>query len=247
MVQEEERRETLGQFLKRHRELKGISLEEIASITKIGTPLLTALEGDQYERLPSKPFVKGYLKAYANCVGLDVTETLDRFQKTTAFPEAPEKPLAPTPTVENLVQPRPTWVRVTYWVVFALGILVVIILAQHFASGPKKLVVAPPPVAEKKVEETTLVQKGEEDVTTGKITQQLLIHTTKPVWMKVKLDNHPTYVQQLLGQRDINLSANNKIQVFFSDRSAINLTLNDKSITDLGTSSTPVLLEFSGD
>ena len=60
-----------GERLRRERELRGISLDEISSATKIGTRLLRALEEGQLDLLPGGIFNKGYVRAYARHLGLD--------------------------------------------------------------------------------------------------------------------------------------------------------------------------------
>ena len=60
-----------GEGLRRERELRGISLDEIAATTKIGTRLLRALEEEQFDLLPGGIFNKGYVRAYAKYVGID--------------------------------------------------------------------------------------------------------------------------------------------------------------------------------
>lgn len=51
--------------------MRGISLDEIAANTKIGTRLLRALEEEQFELLPGGIFNRGYVRAYAKYVGID--------------------------------------------------------------------------------------------------------------------------------------------------------------------------------
>lgn len=60
-----------GERLRRQRELRGVSLEEISQSTKIGTRLLRALEDEQFERLPGGIFNKGFIRAYARYLGID--------------------------------------------------------------------------------------------------------------------------------------------------------------------------------
>src|SRR5271167_3619838 len=51
--------------------MRGISLDEIAAATKIGTRLLRALEDEQFELLPGGIFNKNYVRAYARHLGID--------------------------------------------------------------------------------------------------------------------------------------------------------------------------------
>ena len=55
-----------GERLRREREMRNISLDEIAAVTKIGTRLLRALEDEQFDLLPGGIFNKGYVRAYAD-------------------------------------------------------------------------------------------------------------------------------------------------------------------------------------
>jgi cytoskeleton protein RodZ len=60
-----------GERLRREREMRGVSLDEIAESTKIGTRLLKALEDEQFDLLPGGIFNKGFVRAYAKYLGMD--------------------------------------------------------------------------------------------------------------------------------------------------------------------------------
>ena len=62
---------SFGERLQRERELRGITLEEIAEATKIGTRSLRALEEQDFDKLPGGIFNKGFVRAYARYLGLD--------------------------------------------------------------------------------------------------------------------------------------------------------------------------------
>lgn len=62
--------------MRRERELRGISLEEIAANTKIGSRWLRALEDEQFEQLPGGIFNKNYVRAYARHVGIDEEQAI---------------------------------------------------------------------------------------------------------------------------------------------------------------------------
>lgn len=65
-----------GENLRRERELREITLEEIAAATKIGTRSLRALEEEKFERLPGGIFNRGFVRAYARYVGIDEDEAV---------------------------------------------------------------------------------------------------------------------------------------------------------------------------
>jgi cytoskeletal protein RodZ len=54
--------ESPGKFLKKEKETRNISLEEISKFTKVKERYLKATEEDQYELLPAIPYVKGFFE-----------------------------------------------------------------------------------------------------------------------------------------------------------------------------------------
>lgn len=69
-----------GEYLKRERELREVSLDDISSEIKVSVRLLKALEADDYQSLPHNAFVKGYIKAYCKYLGVDGNEALLRYE-----------------------------------------------------------------------------------------------------------------------------------------------------------------------
>ncbi|OAQ20461.1 helix-turn-helix domain-containing protein [Thermosulfurimonas dismutans] len=69
----------LGQYLREAREMRGLSLEEVAQETKINKVFLEALENEDWDSLPAEIYVRGYLRSYAEAVGLDPKEVLLRY------------------------------------------------------------------------------------------------------------------------------------------------------------------------
>ncbi len=60
-----------GEHLRRERELRGVSLEEIAAATRINTRFLEALENEQWDRLPGGAFDRGFIRSIARFLGMD--------------------------------------------------------------------------------------------------------------------------------------------------------------------------------
>lgn len=71
---------SLGTFLRNERESRGITVEQVASATKISVKILYSLEADQYSELPAKPFVRGFIASYAKFIGLNSKDVLTRFE-----------------------------------------------------------------------------------------------------------------------------------------------------------------------
>jgi cytoskeletal protein RodZ len=60
-----------GEHLKREREMRGVSLEEISAATRIAPRFLVALENEQWDQLPGGVFNRGFIRAVARFLGLD--------------------------------------------------------------------------------------------------------------------------------------------------------------------------------
>ena len=70
-----------GQRLKDKRLKNGLTLEEVAKTTKIKAQFLSAIENGEYEKLPSATYVYGFVKNYAQFLGLPEKETLAVFKR----------------------------------------------------------------------------------------------------------------------------------------------------------------------
>jgi cytoskeletal protein RodZ len=85
--------ESIGSYLRRERELRGIALDEIADTTRIPVRQLERLEEGRIAELPGEVFVKGYLKAYARAVGLKQDDVLSRYANTQRVRDVAPVPL----------------------------------------------------------------------------------------------------------------------------------------------------------
>ena len=65
-----------GDELRRERLAREISLEEISAATKISLRLLTALEASDLKRLPAPAFTRGFIRSYAQHIGIDAEEKI---------------------------------------------------------------------------------------------------------------------------------------------------------------------------
>lgn len=65
---------TVGERLRAAREASGMSLDELATVTRIPTRHLSSLEESDFAKLPAPTYTIGFAKNYANAVGLDRAE-----------------------------------------------------------------------------------------------------------------------------------------------------------------------------
>ena len=69
-----------GESLRKERELRSITLEDISAQTKVNIRFLEAIEHDDLSVLPAKAFAKGFLRSYARVIGLDEDLVLTNFE-----------------------------------------------------------------------------------------------------------------------------------------------------------------------
>jgi cytoskeleton protein RodZ len=69
-----------GENLRREREMRGVSLEEISSATKISLRFLDAIEREDFSKLPGGIFSRSFIRSYARYLGLDEERVVAEYQ-----------------------------------------------------------------------------------------------------------------------------------------------------------------------
>ena len=65
-----------GEYLRREREMRGVSLEEISAATRIAIRFLEAIESEELSKLPGGIFTRSFVRTYARYLGLDEERVL---------------------------------------------------------------------------------------------------------------------------------------------------------------------------
>ncbi|HEX5412062.1 MAG TPA: RodZ domain-containing protein [Terriglobia bacterium] len=119
---------SFGENLKREREMRGITLEEISAATKISVRFLKSIETEDFSALPGGIFRRSFVRAYARYLGLDEDPLIEEYQmaaKTGADVELSH--FSPPKTPHSRSRPeRPA--RRTLWA----AVIVVILLGLGF-------------------------------------------------------------------------------------------------------------------
>jgi cytoskeleton protein RodZ len=93
--------ERIGDVLKRMREQRGDDLQYIADYLCIRRNFLEALENSHYDELPADAYVIGFLRSYANYLGTDGKEAIDRYRNEMAGRRNKPTLVLPTPISEG--------------------------------------------------------------------------------------------------------------------------------------------------
>ncbi|MFB2834189.1 helix-turn-helix domain-containing protein [Floridanema evergladense] len=75
----------MGDYLRHLREEQALSLDDVASITKVPARMLNAIEQGKLEPLPEPVYIKGFIKRYADALGLNGSEFASVFPTAQVF------------------------------------------------------------------------------------------------------------------------------------------------------------------
>jgi cytoskeleton protein RodZ len=162
---------SFGEKLRKEREQRKITLDDISSTTKISTRMLRALEDEHFDELPGGVFNKGFVRAYARHIGLDeeqaITDYLDATNQnpSSATPASvPEMSAvaAQAAQIERLRSLRHNGAARVPWEVLAALLLLVAIVLVFWSYRKHGASVAPPePTSQKEsVSRTSSVAAG---------------------------------------------------------------------------------------
>ena len=82
-----------GAALRRTRLARGLELEQITAITKVNPLYLGSIESERFEALPAAVYVRGFVSAYARCLGLDAARVARDYVERLQLgrPERPQR------------------------------------------------------------------------------------------------------------------------------------------------------------
>lgn len=86
-----------GRYLLRERELRGLTPDDVARVTRLAASVIDAIEEGDPERMPPRGYLVGYLRSYAGAVGLDADDVVLRWQEAAGVDDADVAPGAAGP------------------------------------------------------------------------------------------------------------------------------------------------------
>jgi cytoskeletal protein RodZ len=144
---------SFGEELRREREIRGISLKEIADATKISKRFLEAIERNDHRTLPAPVFTRGFVREYARYLGLNAEDMVNRYNFAAAGDDRIEKsihldrltqPPAPMKPVKPL-KPRgipPAYARVDRNIVVTVLIVIALVSVAVWAVRNRREAIA---------------------------------------------------------------------------------------------------------
>jgi helix-turn-helix protein len=204
----------IGNSLREARVRQGLEYPQIELATKIRAKYVRALEEEQFGVLPAQPYVKGFLRTYAEFLGLDGQLYVDEFNSrfvTDGFDEVPAKKLSPRVRQERNVERK----VLLFAIAGIAALTALVIVAWKYGAGdsgapsvvPHTTPVAPLPpelrltgighgtyLEVRRASPTgpvllqATVPKGEVHIVTGK---RFWLYVRRPRGVRVTLDGKP--------------------------------------------------------
>ncbi len=141
--------ESVGEFFRHVRETKGLTIDEVASKTRIRTDFLKALEEGNFATLPDQVFAKGFVRTYARSLGLDEEDAMRRFVQSAGafYDKQEERERLRVKQAED--ERRRKYNRKTLVLAVGVAILLLVLVLTRERSGifPTRQAPEPPPVA----------------------------------------------------------------------------------------------------
>lgn len=252
----------IGETLKRTREEKGISLDQAEEDTKIRKRYLKALEDEEYDIIPGMVYAKGFLKNYANYLGLNAEELMIEY-KLLNKPNretSEEKPdITVTITKKRAARRLNRKIYRLTVIVAALSILIFALYTMISGStednknkigksgnGPqqteqnkqiKQNNITPPNQSsnsQKQPENTSPDQNNDKGMQTSGSVSIVLSAKDQSCWAKVTVDGHTVYTGNIKPGTAKTFQGRERIKFRLGNAGAVDVTVNGQSLGTLG-------------
>ncbi|MFH0917958.1 MAG: helix-turn-helix domain-containing protein [Candidatus Omnitrophota bacterium] len=238
--------ETAGSRLKKIRQERGLSLEDVQKKTKIHLNVLRAIEGDSISNL-SPIYLKGFIKIYCSYLGLEAKEFIgqsaqlqkpslnaavgrpigSRIEKRSSFIKDASLKLGAIKPPANLKKIIIISASIFIFI-FLVGNLIKFVSSRPKRSRLEKVKISMPVVAPKAPVAQTKINK---DLTPG---FTLGIFARGKSWISAKVDGKVVFHGVLARGRSETWQAKEKVELSLGDAGAVELQVNDQRFANLG-------------
>ncbi|MBI2213577.1 MAG: helix-turn-helix domain-containing protein [Acidobacteria bacterium] len=233
--------DSLGAELRKQREIRHVTLKEIADATKISKRYLEALEQDDYSGLPAPVFTRGFVREYARYLGLNAEEMAARYsQLVGAQPETSSTPVLPQ--TEKKAEGLP-FVRIDRNIVGFAALLVVFGAVMWWLGGradqrrraatPQVTATAVAPAVAPVVVTEPVVSATAPAESSDRL--ELDVKVIEDTWVILQVDGQPALNQVLRAGETRKLEAENEIRFeVVGNAGGLELTLNGHRVPAMG-------------
>jgi cytoskeletal protein RodZ len=230
--------ESFGARLKREREQRKITLDDISLATKIGTRFLAALEEEHFDQLPGGIFNKGFVRAYARHLGIDENQAIADFVAASA-PTLPESPAEDTPVLAAMAVRVPESKKMSRgndgipWGIVAIVLLITAfgfaLWGFHSREKPAPGITVRQPVRSEQTQPASPESAGAD---AGAFT--VLIKAREDSWLSITADGQPVMQDTLTSAAEKSVQAHNQIVIKTGNVGALDISFNGKKLAPQG-------------
>jgi cytoskeletal protein RodZ len=230
--------DSFGEWLKRQRELREISLREVSDTTKISLRYLEALEQNRFSSLPAPVFARGFLREYARYVGIDPDEAVNYYD--TAQQEQ-------KPTDDDRPRPRrlhssTQWL---YGLVLTLAVLGLfgVVAAMSFWAERRPARDEPPPIAAPVFEAAPPAPAAPAAAAPLEVT----LDFTENCWVEATLDGTERISELRVQGESLRLNAQERVSLTLGNALGVRIEVNGEPFEIAGGGETVRDLEITLD
>jgi cytoskeletal protein RodZ len=238
---------TLGQELKREREARRVTLQDITRITKIQINYLIALEEDRLDILPGEFFIKGTIRAYAKCIGLDENQALNLYLQAGHH----QTPVVHPPKKRRTTDITPArWKKLSLFIFLPLLVAAVLVLTKPWdqSASPKRKHssssgrATSPAAAKAEIQPGVMVQPQPPAEA-----KNLSLHLSfqEEVWVRVLADGQLLEEGLLQPGEQRTFTALDKFEMRLGKPGVVDLSINGRKAKPLGSSGMPRTFEIT--
>ena len=223
---------SFGDWLRRQREMREITLRDIADRTKISLRYLQAMEDNRFDLLPAPIFAKGFLREYARYVGLSPDEVVNHYlsvQQASAEEEGVKKDTTLAGQRPHRVKPVRSW---TYGLLLflALVVLVGIVAALVWYVDKRREdptgEVTPPSMAAPPEPSSAPAAVPLATPDKPRAPLEVTLDFTADCWVEVSADGKRVVAEQHVQGESLPVEAQQSVQILLGDAGAADVQVN---------------------
>jgi cytoskeleton protein RodZ len=232
-----------GDRFKKARESLGITLEEIAAETKISARFLDAIENERFDALPGGIFSRGFIRSFAQRVGLDPEAAVSEYERLSGTDEFRLTDISGT------VHPgssHPTVNQKLYPIAGAALLLLIIIYYgirggsdQVESTSPAQVVnrAPAPSVPATDAGEAPVQERAAEGGPAAPVAKalNLVVEVHQPTWIRLFADGHTLVQGEILEPGSTRrYTAQDSMNLVIGNAAGLTLTINNRQVPSLG-------------
>jgi cytoskeleton protein RodZ len=232
-------RGNFGERLKRERELREVTLEEITQATRIGPRFLEALENEEWDKLPGGVFNRGFVRSIAHYLGLDEEAFLAEYDLAHAA-HADQQAQKYAQKIEDRIPQTPLWIPMA----IVLGILLLAAavifggiygwrrFVRHSTPKPVAIIDAPAATSPAMVSASPLQASNPPDAAVSPL--DLSVSASAMTRVRVQADGALLLDESVRPGENRHFAAKTEFVVSAADSSAVLLELNGEAMPPVG-------------